>query len=135
MTAFQAKARTAETYIAGLGASGALLAGAGVIFIMVVGIVTFNAWPQASGLFTFSGGQADVNIGSLAGSGGSGSSARVLRPVTVRVAPTKRVAPTAVQPGAGDGTGIGGDSVPQSPGGSGGDGGSQVQAGTPPSNG
>ena len=62
MTGMQAKARTAETYIAGLGASGALMGGAIVAFVMLVGVVTFNAWPQASGLFTFSGGQAEVEL-------------------------------------------------------------------------
>jgi hypothetical protein len=62
MTALQGKARTAETYLAGLGASGALMGGAIVAFVMVVGIATFNAWPDASGLFTFSGGQAEVGL-------------------------------------------------------------------------
>lgn len=62
MTALQASPRTAETYIAGFGASGALLGGAIVAFVMLVGVVTFNSWPQASGLFTFSGGQAELTL-------------------------------------------------------------------------
>jgi hypothetical protein len=62
MTVLHSQARTAETYIAGLGASGALIGGAIVAFVMLVGIVTFNAWPEASGLFTFSGGQAEVEL-------------------------------------------------------------------------
>jgi hypothetical protein len=62
MTVLHAKAGTAETYIAGLGASGALIGGAIVVFVMLVGIVTFNSWPEASGLFTFSEGQAEVEL-------------------------------------------------------------------------
>jgi len=62
MIALQGKARTAETYLAGLGASGALMGSPILAFVMVVGIATFNAWPDASGLFTFSGGQAEVGL-------------------------------------------------------------------------
>ncbi len=69
MSVFQAKARTAETYLAGLGASGALVGGAIVSFVILVGIVTFNAWPDAAGLFTFSGGQAEVGLETSAGTG------------------------------------------------------------------
>ena len=44
-------ARTAETYVAGLGASGALMVGAFVVFLLVIGVIAFNAWPGASSLF------------------------------------------------------------------------------------
>jgi hypothetical protein len=40
------RARTAETYIAGIGASGALIASAFVMLVVLVGIVTFDAWPR-----------------------------------------------------------------------------------------
>lgn len=38
-------ARTTQTYILGIGASGALLAGAGVALISLVGLVSFDVWP------------------------------------------------------------------------------------------
>ena len=40
-------ARTTQTYILGVGASGALLAGAGVALISLVGLVSFDVWPGA----------------------------------------------------------------------------------------
>lgn len=57
---FQAKARTAETYVAGIGASGALMASAFVLFIVLVGVVTFNAWPRAGQLLNGSGGNVSL---------------------------------------------------------------------------
>ena len=88
MQALQARTRTADTYLAGLGASGALLASAGVAFIAMVGVVTFNAWPEASGLFTFSGGQAE--LGALREAPPTRSEARPLP--TIVVIPTARAA-------------------------------------------
>ena len=40
--------KTAQSYIAGIGASGALLAGAVVTFVFLVGTVSFEVWPAAS---------------------------------------------------------------------------------------
>jgi hypothetical protein len=60
LSAFQAKARTAETYLAGIGASGALIASAFVLFIVLVGAVTFNAWPHAGQLFNGSDGNVSL---------------------------------------------------------------------------
>jgi hypothetical protein len=57
---FQAKARTAESYLAGIGASGALMASAFVLFIILVGVVTFNAWPKAGQLIGGSGGNVSL---------------------------------------------------------------------------
>ena len=51
MSRLTGKARTAETYLAGLGASGALIAGAIVAFLLLAGAVTFDVWPRAAGLF------------------------------------------------------------------------------------
>ncbi|MDX6606595.1 MAG: hypothetical protein QOD14_1135 [Solirubrobacterales bacterium] len=51
MPIFQVKARSWETYLAGFGASGALLASAFVMFAILVGVVTFNAWPHPGNLF------------------------------------------------------------------------------------
>lgn len=51
MSGLTGKARTAETYLAGLGASGALIASAVVAFLLLAGAVVFDVWPRASGLF------------------------------------------------------------------------------------
>jgi hypothetical protein len=45
------KVRTLESYLAGLGASGALISGAFVAFVLLVGVVTFDSWPTGSGPF------------------------------------------------------------------------------------
>jgi hypothetical protein len=58
MPMFQSQARTAESYVAGLGASGALMASAIIVFVVLIGVVTFNAWPNG-GLF---GGGNDVIV-------------------------------------------------------------------------
>ena len=44
----RAASRTSESFIIGIGASGALLAGAAIGFITLVGLVSFNAWPSSS---------------------------------------------------------------------------------------
>jgi hypothetical protein len=56
----QAKSRTAETYLAGIGASGALMASAFVLFIVLVGVVTFNAWPHPGQLLNGGGGNVSL---------------------------------------------------------------------------
>jgi hypothetical protein len=61
LSTFQARARTAETYLAGIGASGALIASAFVLFIVLVGVVTFNAWPHAGQLLNGSGGNVSLD--------------------------------------------------------------------------
>ena len=38
---------TPESLIVGVGASGALLAGAAIVFITLVGLVSFNVWPSS----------------------------------------------------------------------------------------
>jgi hypothetical protein len=38
---------TPESLIVGVGASGALLAGAAIVFITLLGLVSFNVWPTA----------------------------------------------------------------------------------------
>jgi hypothetical protein len=61
MPIFQANARSWETYLAGFGASGALLASAFVMFAILVGLVTFNAWPHPGALFRDGGDVAVKN--------------------------------------------------------------------------
>jgi hypothetical protein len=65
MPVFQLKARTAETYLAGIGASGALMASAFVMFVILIGVVTFDAWPHGG---LFGGGDGDVSLNSTTAS-------------------------------------------------------------------
>jgi len=64
MPIFRPKERTAETYLAGIGASGALMASAFVMFVILVGVVTFDAWPRAGHLL--GGTDGDVGLKSVA---------------------------------------------------------------------
>jgi hypothetical protein len=41
---------TPESFIVGVGASGALLAGAAIVFVTLVGLVSFNVWPTGAAL-------------------------------------------------------------------------------------
>jgi hypothetical protein len=41
---------TPESFIVGIGASGALLAGAAIVFVTLVGLVSFNVWPTGGSL-------------------------------------------------------------------------------------
>ncbi len=41
---------TPESFIVGIGASGALLAGAAIVFVTLVGLVSFNVWPNGQAL-------------------------------------------------------------------------------------
>ena len=61
MPAFPLKVRTLESYLAGLGASGALIAGAFVASVLLVGIVTFDAWPTGSSVFSRGGSGVSVD--------------------------------------------------------------------------
>ena len=106
MQALQARARTANTYLAGLGASGALMAGAAVAFIALVGVVTFNSWPEASGLFTFSGGSAE--LGAVTETPPPGSQAKPLRSITVIPPTTRHRSGGVAQSAASDASGISG---------------------------
>jgi hypothetical protein len=61
---FEVKSRSWDSYVAGIGASGALMASAIVMFVILVGIVTFKTWPHAGGLF--GGGGGDVALSGAA---------------------------------------------------------------------
>lgn len=52
MTALRSRGRTAESYLAELGLVGTVMAGGLVVFLLVVGFVTFNAWPNPAGIFS-----------------------------------------------------------------------------------
>src|SRR5215208_7224834 len=64
---FQVKARSWEAYMAGIGASGALLAGAIVTFVILIGVVTFKTWPHAGGFLGVGDGPATQRQGSASG--------------------------------------------------------------------
>ena len=78
------KGRTAETYLAGIGASGALIASAFVGFVILVGVVTFDAWPRPGGFFE-----------------GTDGSVQVTAPVATSVASPPASAPGVVNPAGG----------------------------------
>ncbi len=42
------KNNTPESFIVGIGASGAVLAGAAIVFVTLVGLVSFNVWPTSN---------------------------------------------------------------------------------------
>jgi hypothetical protein len=60
MPIFRAKGRSWEAYVAAIGVSGMLMASGVVIFVILVGVVTFKTWPQAGGLL--GGGPGDVSL-------------------------------------------------------------------------
>lgn len=62
--------KTAQGYIAGIGASGALLAGAVVTFVFLVGAVSFEVWPTAA----HENSDDSLGIAELSGPGGAESS-------------------------------------------------------------
>ena len=61
--------KTAQSYIAGIGASGALLAGAVVTFVFLVGTVSFEVWPEAS---ERDSGTESLGVAELSGPGARG---------------------------------------------------------------
>jgi hypothetical protein len=129
--------KTAQSYIAGIGASGALLAGAVVTFVFLVGTVSFEVWPAAS---NSAGGTDSLGVAELSG-GGDGSATASLGTTVALIAdsiPTPDViASTAAAPKAGGGLGGGGgiddgsgDSDDGSTGGNGGSPGGSGDGGT-----
>jgi hypothetical protein len=76
MLILRPKARSWEAYVATIGASGVLMASGVVIFVILVGVVTFTTWPHAGGLL--GGGGADVALQDIAtpapGQGGAQTS-------------------------------------------------------------
>ena len=66
MPVFRSKAPTWNTYLAGIGATGVLMASAFAVFVILVGLVTFDAWPHAGSLF---GGGGDVALNGTATNG------------------------------------------------------------------
>src|SRR4051794_21078625 len=74
-----AASRTSESFIVGIGASGGVLAGAAIVFVTLVGVVSFNVWPSAAGISS-SGGNVELSAAtppSQGGAGGAGGAAPV----------------------------------------------------------
>jgi hypothetical protein len=90
--------KTTGTYLAGIGTSGALVAGAAIVFVISVGAASFDVWPGGGDNGSPSGGVVEL------GPAGPG-----LGPDIAQVVPTP-VAPSgaAVTPAAGAGGGAGG---------------------------
>jgi hypothetical protein len=109
------KQRTIPGLMAGIGASGAVLAGAIVAFVVLVGAVSFDAWPN-------SGAAPTAETGELFSGGGDGGEAISTSAITTTAADVAR--PFAEDSGSagargegrrGDGNGGNGGGVDESP--------------------
>ena len=103
VVALNGRARTAETYLAGLGATGALIAGAVVVFLLLVGMVIFDAWPRAAGLF----GGEEPEVEAVDANSPADAAAEALGGVSDLVA-SARPGDSLVGSPPGDGSGVGG---------------------------
>jgi hypothetical protein len=65
------KSNTPESLIVGVGASGALLAGAAIVFITLLGLVSFNVWPAPRGGSAV--GNVELQVSSSGASHGAGT--------------------------------------------------------------
>lgn len=135
MSLFRSKARTWDAYLAGIGVSGALMASAFVMFVILVGLVTFKTWPHTGGLLGGGGGDIALQEAPTPAPARAGTSGLNL----VRIlGGTGRTAPSGHTGGTGgsrgDGLVPGANAVP--PGGPtglpGGSGGGQPQDAQPP---
>jgi hypothetical protein len=103
---------TPESFIVGVGASGALLASAAIVFVTLVGLVSFNVWPKGNE------GSVDRNVElSNATPGNSASAAPAPAPVS---AAAGQVASTSVPVGTGGSGGNAGGTAGQGGGAKGG---------------
>ena len=73
MPSFGSKPRSWDAYMAGIGASGALMGSAIVLFVIMVGIVTFKTWPHAGSLLGVGGGDVALQDTATPAPGQSGS--------------------------------------------------------------
>ncbi len=120
--------KTAQGYIAGIGASGALLAGAVVTFVFLVGTVSFEVWPAAS---NSAGGAESLGVAELS-DGGDGSASASLGTTVALIAdsvPTPDV-PRPAAPKADGGLTGGGGGTDDGSGGSDGDDGGGLPPGS-----
>lgn len=87
--------KTAQSYIAGIGASGALLAGAVVTFVFLVGAVSFEVWPEAS---ERDSGTETLGVAELSGPSASGAAASSSATLGETVARLASAVPTVEVP-------------------------------------
>jgi hypothetical protein len=136
VTALTERAGTAETYLAGFGATGAVIAGVVSAFLLVVGVVTFDAWPRAATPF---GPHAEVESVGTGETAAPAARLPEVDPLASRGVGASQPqtlgggGETAPVPGEGGGRDRGGDTAPgggRAPGGGG-----QAPAGTAPGTG
>jgi hypothetical protein len=65
MPIFDVKPRSWEAYLAGIGASGVLMASALVIFVILIGVVTFTTWPHPGALLGDGGGDVALETSAV----------------------------------------------------------------------
>ena len=133
MRILNAKRRSWDAYLAGIGASGALMASASVMFVILVGVVTFNAWPHAESLLGPGAGGSGV-LGATAKPAATPGPARSS---TLSLATLLGGGATPGQGGArtgsgGIGNGVNPGGIGEAPGGSEGPGGGEPQGAQPP---
>jgi hypothetical protein len=109
---------TPESFIVGVGASGALLAGAAIVFVTLVGLVSFNVWPAGNEISV----DGNVELSTATPGGASAGSASPVSAAAGQVASTS--VPSASAGGGGTTSDSGGDN-----GGSGGGNGGQPKGG------
>jgi hypothetical protein len=99
---------TPESFIVGVGASGALLAGAAIVFVTLVGLVSFNVWPTAQESST--NGNVELNAATKSGPTKSGPTNSTVVPVTAAAGQlaSSTVGGSGGSPGGGNGGGNGG---------------------------
>jgi hypothetical protein len=119
---------TPESFIVGIGASGGLLAGAAIVFVTLIGVVSFNVWPSAAGISS-SGGDVELSAVTPPGGDGEGGTTAPLSSASGQLASAS--VPTGAAGGDGGGDGGGGG------GGGDGNGGAvgELDAGSPPPSG
>jgi hypothetical protein len=92
---------TPESFIVGVGASGALLAGAAIVFVTLVGLVSFNVWPTAQDAST----DGNVELSAATPSAPAHSTVAPLSAAAGLVASTNVGPPTGGPSGGGNGGG------------------------------
>jgi hypothetical protein len=101
------KSNTPESLIVGVGASGALLAGAAIVFITLLGLVSFNVWPAARGGSAV--GNVELQAPSSGASHGAGAPVGAASGQLASTGPSFPAPPTGDARGGGGGGRGGGD--------------------------
>src|SRR4051795_12038526 len=102
-----AASRTSESFIVGIGASGGVLAGAAIVFVTLVGVVSFNVWPSAAGISS-SGGNVELSAATPPSGGGGGGTGSPLSAASGQLASASVPVGTAASGGAASGGAAGG---------------------------